>query len=501
MSMKRIITIVFSTIALMVGAAIFNSCQEDAPVINYTMNVTVVNDFTKVVEAIDNGFLKNEEAIKKLTDAIDGMNSEQAAKLQAIIDVLNSVNTTLDTKLALIEAAMRAQTLSLEAKLDLLEAAVKAQTIKMEEVAGQLATAIDGLGSTMAEKLDAITAIIESTSATLAEKLTAIEAAMRAQTLSLEAKLDLLEAAVKAQTIKMEEVAGQLATAIDNLGGTMAEKLDAITAIIESTSATLAEKLTAIEAAMQAQTLSLEAKLDLLEAAVKALPDYSAKFDAIEACLDAIAAELERIGDGQPIIATQIATITTAINELIAAVDNGSTGAAEALAQIIQKLEELKEAITNGLGQVTSRNVVILDGVEMDVLRAGIDKSDLEEENNYDIYLFLSEDKSKYVEIMANGDLHNGKTLDLSSKENKHEGWYWAVSCSDSHVLFKTFGKPDSDYPVFQSGTLRVEHIGPGTEFQITLKNGKVKAVGMDGDGLEHTISVDFKGELEFSEY
>ena len=429
MSMKRIITIVFSTIALMVGAAIFNSCQEDAPVINYTMTVTVVNDFTKVVEAIDNGFLKNEEAIKKLTDAIDGMNSEQAAKLQAIIDVLNSVNTTLDTKLALIEAAMRAQTLSLEAKLDL------------------------------------------------------------------------LEAAVKAQTIKMEEVAGQLATAIDNLGGTMAEKLDAITAIIESTSATLAEKLTAIEAAMQAQTLSLEAKLDLLEAAVKALPDYSAKFDAIEACLDAIAAELERIGDGQPIIAAQIATITTAINELIAAVDNGSTGAAEALAQIIQKLEELKEAITNGLGQVTSRNVVILDGVEMDVLRAGIDKSDLEEENNYDIYLFLSEDESKYVEIMANGDLHNGKTLDLSSKENKHEGWHWAVSCSDSHVLFKTFGKPDNDYPVFQSGTLRVKHIGPGTEFQITLKNGKVKAVGMHGDGLEHTISIDFKGELEFSEY
>ena len=427
--MKRIITIVFSIIALMGGAAIFNSCQEDAPVINYTMTVTVVNDFTKVVEAIDNGFLKNEEAIKKLTDAIDGMNSEQAAKLQAIIDVLNSVNTTLDTKLALIEAAMRAQTLSLEAKLDL------------------------------------------------------------------------LEAAVKAQTIKMEEVAGQLATAIDNLGGTMAEKLDAITAIIESTSATLAEKLTAIEAAMQAQTLSLEAKLDLLEAAVKALPDYSAKFDAIEACLDAIAAELERIGDGQPIIAAQIATITTAINELIAAVDNGSTGAAEALAQIIQKLEELKKAITNGLGQVTSRNVVILDGVEMDVLRAGIDKSDLEEENNYDIYLFLSEDKSKYVEIMANGDLHNGKTLDLSSKENKHEGWYWAVSCSDSHVLFETFGKPDSDYPVFQSGTLRVEHIGPGTEFQITLKNGKVKVVGMHGDGLEHTISVDFKGELEFSEY
>jgi len=29
------------------------SCQEDAPEINYTMSVSVINDFTKVVEAID----------------------------------------------------------------------------------------------------------------------------------------------------------------------------------------------------------------------------------------------------------------------------------------------------------------------------------------------------------------------------------------------------------------------------------------------------------------
>ena len=71
------------------------SCQEDAPEINYTMSVSVINDFTKVVEAIDRGALKNEEAIAKLADAIDRMSSDQ----RAIRDVLGSVNTALETRL------------------------------------------------------------------------------------------------------------------------------------------------------------------------------------------------------------------------------------------------------------------------------------------------------------------------------------------------------------------------------------------------------------------
>lgn len=79
---------------LLAAPAFLTSCQEDAPEINYTMNVSVINDFTKVVEAINNGSLKNEQAIAKLTEAIDKMNADQQTKLQAIIDVLNSVNAT-----------------------------------------------------------------------------------------------------------------------------------------------------------------------------------------------------------------------------------------------------------------------------------------------------------------------------------------------------------------------------------------------------------------------
>ena len=312
-NMNRIKTFLFAVIAMMGTTGILTSCQEEAPAINYTMSITVTNDINKVVEAIENGFLKNEGAIKKLTESIDKMNTDQAGKLQSILDVLTNVNLTLDTKLAVLEAAMQAQTLSLEAKLDLLEAA---------------------------------------------------------------------------------------------------------------------------------------------------------------------------------------------INNLKAEVNAGNTADEAALAQIIQKLEDLKAAMESG-GSSTPvfTNTVTLDGVKMPILSAYIDKSDLEEDNWYDIYLFLSEDKKKYVEIMANGKHHNGKTLDLTRKEDEHDGWYWAVEMRNPTILFQTFGKPGTEYPVFLSGTLQVNRIGTGTEFEITLKNGKVKGEGTYGDGLEHTISLSYKGVLAFDEF
>ncbi len=428
--MRRIKSTLFFIMVMMGTTAIFTSCQEDAPEINYTVNVSVNNDFTKVVEAINNGTLKQTEAIEKLVAAIDKMNADQAAKLQAIISVINSANATLETKLA------------------------------------------------------------------------AIEAAVMAQTLSLENKFDLLRTAIENGTVKTEELAGRLATAIDNLSTTLAEKIEAVRNIIESTSATTAEKLAAIEAAVMAQTLSLAEKLSLLETAINALPDYSEKFNAVVSALDALKTQIETQGESQAAIAAQIATVTTAINNLIAEVNSGNADAAAALAEIIAKLEALKEAIGNGGGDTPAfTNTVTLDGVTMPILSAAIDKSDLEEENWYDIYLFLSEDKEKYVNIMASGTHHDGNTLDLTQKEDEHDGWYWAVEMRNPNLLFQTFAGPGTGHPVFLSGTLLIKRIGTGTEFEITLKDGKVKGEGEYGDGLEHTVSLDFKGELEFDEF
>ena len=344
--MKRIKLIPLAVTMLLAAPAFLTSCQEDAPEINYTMSVSVTNDFTKVVEAIDRGSLKNEEAIAKLAAAIDRMNSDQQAKLQAIRDVLGSVNTTLETKLVAIEAALKAQTLSMEGKLDL------------------------------------IRGVLADQKATLDTRLAAIEAAMRAQTLSLEGKLDLLTAAVDNQTLKQEELAENLVTAIDNLGEGLGEKLDQIKGVLDDQNTTLKTKLEAIEAAIKAQTLSLEGKLDLLEAAVKALPDYSLRLEAIStaianlpdygdklsaieaavkgmpdygeklsaivASLNAIKDQAEALGTGQTSIASKIAGVTDAINDLVDEVNSGNTSAAAALAQIIQKLEELKGSIGGG---------------------------------------------------------------------------------------------------------------------------------------------------------
>ena len=344
--MKRIKLIPLAVTMLLAAPAFLTSCQEDAPEINYTMSVSVTNDFTKVVEAIDRGSLKNEEAIAKLAAAIDRMNSDQQAKLQAIRDVLSSVNTTLETKLVAIEAALKAQTLSMEGKLDL------------------------------------IRGVLADQKATLETRLAAIEAAMKAQTLSLEGKLDLLTAAVDNQTLKQEELAENLVTAIDNLGEDLGGKLDQIRGVLDDQNTTLKTKLEAIEAAVKAQTLSLEEKLGLLEDAVKALPDYSSQLEAIStaianlpdygdklsaieaavkgmpdygdklsaivASLNAIKDQAEALGTGQTSIASKIAGVTDAINDLVAEVNSGNTSAAAALAQIIQKIEELKGSIGGG---------------------------------------------------------------------------------------------------------------------------------------------------------
>lgn len=373
---------------LLAAPAFLTSCQEDAPEINYTMNVSVINDFTKVVEAINNGSLKNEQAIAKLTEAIDKMNADQQAKLQAIIDVLNSVNATLETKLALIEAAIKAQTLSMETKLDLLEQAIKA----LPDYTSQL---------------EAIKTAIE---------------------------------------------------ALPNYGD----------------------------------------KLSAIEAAIKAMPDYSDKFDAVVDALNAMKTQIEALGTGQTAIATQIGEVTAAINSLIAEVNSGNTSAAAALAQIIQKLEELKAAIGSGGGSTpVFTNTVTIDGVTMPILSAAIYKLDLEE-NHYAIVLFLSEDEKSHIVIEADGKHHNGKTLDLTQQENEHDGWYWAVRMYNPNLLFYTFATPAEGYTVFLNGTLLVKRIGSiGAEFEVTLKDGKVKCEGEHGDGFEHTVSLDFKGELK----
>ena len=230
--MRNLKSIMLASAMLLATPMFFSSCHEDAPNLEQTTNVDIINDFSKIVEAINNGAIKNEEAIGKLTAAIDKMNSDQSAKLQAIIEAINSVNNTLDAKLALIEAAMKAQTISLEGKLDLLEQAIKNMP-KYDEQLNAIVAAINALPN-YEEQLKAIETIISSVNTTLSTKLAAIEAIIKAQTLSMEGKFDALEAAIKAipdNSAALKDLKSEIANliqAVKNGSKTQKEALDEI---------------------------------------------------------------------------------------------------------------------------------------------------------------------------------------------------------------------------------------------------------------------------------
>ena len=202
-------------LALLLAPATFSSCKEDAPKVSHTTSVTVTNDFSKVVEAINQGSLKSEAAIKKLTEAIDKMQADQATKLASIISVLGDVNKTLETKLAAIESAISAQTLSLEGKLDILAKAIGKHLLKQEELTGKITKAMETLGGTLAEKLKQISDAITSTAKTTQEKLDLLMGLINTQSVPLSDKLDAIAKAIgglKESSAKQLEALGTTLT-------------------------------------------------------------------------------------------------------------------------------------------------------------------------------------------------------------------------------------------------------------------------------------------------
>ena len=365
--MRVLKSIMLAGAMLLATPVFFSSCEEDATNLKYKMEVTVVNDFTKVVEAINNGALKNEQAINQLKQAIDQMNADQKTKMQAIIAAINAVNNTLDTKLAVIEAAIKAQTLSMDSKMELLKGVIEAQSASLELKLGAIETAMNEQTLALEAKMDLIHDIIASQTAALELKIGAIEAAIKAQTLSVEAKMDLIHDIIAAQTSALEL------------------KLAAIETAMKEESIALADKLALVEKAIKDQTTNFDTKMELLTTAITSMPDYSAKLAAIETAIsnvpdyatqlaaikavlsnvnstltdklalleginDAItdnAAKLDAIEaviDALPDYSTEFANIKTEIANLLQAVKDGTTSTETALAAIAAKIEEMKAA-------------------------------------------------------------------------------------------------------------------------------------------------------------
>ncbi|MBQ8050845.1 MAG: hypothetical protein IJ197_04635 [Bacteroidaceae bacterium] len=147
---------------------------------------------------------------------------------------------------------------------------------------------------------------------------------------------------------------------------------------------------------------------------------------------------------------------------------------------------------------------VVIDGVSKPILSAGIEKRELKRDL-YIIWLSLSKDKNEYVKIVAKANVHDGKTIDLTQKGRKNGGWWiWGVEYqnADRKRVFSVYAEPGTSHPVFQQGTLYVKRKGSDTaEFEIRLKDGKVKAEDPSGDGQEHTISLYFNDTLDFLDF
>lgn len=200
--MKRILRPLVALALLLAVPTSFTSCQEDSPEVDYNMEVTMTNDFSKVIEAINSGALKDEAAIQELTGAIDKMNTDQATKLRAILDVLGDVNKTLETRLAAIAAAIESQTLLLKSKLAAIAEAINKHMKKQSELVGMIAEAIDKLGGTLSDKLDQIKKEIYDPQKALQERIDLLLGAINSKTLTFAQKLDFIESATTSEINK-----------------------------------------------------------------------------------------------------------------------------------------------------------------------------------------------------------------------------------------------------------------------------------------------------------
>jgi hypothetical protein len=206
--MKRIFSFLFAILFAVGTTGVFTSCQEDAPEI--TINITMNNDFSDVVNAINNGTMKQEAAIAALTAAIEKMQGDQDSKLQAIADAINSLATTVDAKLAIIEAAMKAQTLALETKLDLLEAAIKALPDYSDQLEA-IAAAVEAIPD-YSDKLAALETALEA----IADNIKAQEGQYADELAALKASIDAIKSEVAAGNTSQEDALAQIIALLES---------------------------------------------------------------------------------------------------------------------------------------------------------------------------------------------------------------------------------------------------------------------------------------------
>lgn len=320
--MRTFKSILLAGAMLLATPVFFSSCEEDGTLLRYKTEVTVVNDFNKVVDAINNGSLTNEQAIAQITAAINNMDVDQQTKLQAIMDAITSVNNTIATKLAVIEAAMKAQTISIEGKLALIEDVIKNQN------------------STLDIKLGAIAAAMKEQTIALTEKMQIIESVMKDQKTAFETKIDIFANAVM-NLPNYEDILEAIKTALISVNPN--EQLKLLEGVLD--------KYFSDELKYPDDPLSFKGKIYYCIAEIEDTLRYMTytddKFRAIRKAIEALAGENAKL-DG----------ILDNMKKIVEAIQAGNTSENEGWAEIAKLLELLKT--TAGIGGSTD-NVGYVD--------------------------------------------------------------------------------------------------------------------------------------------
>lgn len=169
--MRTFRSIILAGAMLLAIPAFFSSCKENAPELDYEMKVTVINDFTNVVDAINQSNVSKEQAIKNIAAAIDNMKGDQNDKLQAIIAALNSTNTTLEKQLNVIAGAMQSMSIDLPAKVELIKTAVEGRPDYNEKLEAVRA-AFQNINPN--SQLEALNALLDKYGENFTDKLSSI---------------------------------------------------------------------------------------------------------------------------------------------------------------------------------------------------------------------------------------------------------------------------------------------------------------------------------------
>lgn len=351
--MRTLKSILLAGAMLLAIPVFFSSCEEDGTLLRYKMEVTVVNDFNEVVDALNNGSLTNEQAIAQITAAINNMDVDQQTKLQTIMDAITSVNNTIATKLAVIEAAMKAQTITIEGKLALIEDVIKNQNSTLDIKLGAIEAMLKEQTIAMEKKMDLIKNILADQNATLENKLAAIAATMREQTIALTEKMQIIESVMKDQKTAFETKIDIFANAVMNLPK-YEEMLEGIKTALISVNPN--EQLKLLEGVLEKyfsdelkypdSPLSYKGKLYYLIAEIEDTFYYMTykddKLKAIRKAIEALAGENAKL-DG----------ILDNMKKIVEAIQVGNTSEKEGWAEIAKQLELLKAAA--GIGGSTDK--------------------------------------------------------------------------------------------------------------------------------------------------